>query len=179
MAVYAGIQQTASNPVQLLQGVPTQILLDDYTFGAIAATNLTVGRACFHVASGENAVQATGTGAGPFAGVVRRSNANSLAFPDSLLGYSLTVPVGQGASVITRGSVAVPIDVLVSGLSTPARGDFVYVLPSTGAFHAVAPGSTPVVNSVKTNFVIGNVVGTWTAGALVEITNTQNVGALA
>lgn len=179
MAVYAGVQQTAANPAVWLQGVPTQIELDGYTFGAVAATDLTVGKACFYVATGANAVQALGTSAGPFAGIVRRSNANAMAFSDSLLGYSLTIVAGQGASVITRGSVPVPIAAALSTLGSPVRGDLIYVVTATGALNSVGVGGTPAVGSVKTNFVVGQVLGTWAANGLVEITNTQNGVALA
>lgn len=179
MAVYAGVQKTAANPSAFLQGVTTQTLLDNYTFGAIAATDLTVGKACFYVSdAADNAVQALGTSGGPFAGVVRRSNANAMAFSDSLLGYSLTIPAGQEASVITRGSVAVPVAAALSTLGSPVRGDFIYVVTATGAFNSVGTGGTPASGSVKTNFVVGKVTS-WTANAVIEITNTQNVGALA
>lgn len=179
MAVFAGVQQTASNPVSFLQGVTTKISLDGDTFGAVAFTDLIVGDACFYVKTGDNAVQANGVGVGPFAGVVRRSNANAMAFADSLLGYSLTIPKGQNVSVLTRGSIAVPIVAALSTLGSPVRGDFVYVNPTNATFSSVGTGGAPIVGSVKTNFVIGNVIGTWSSDALVEITNTQNVGALA
>lgn len=179
MSVFAGVQQSASNPIPFLQGVTTQILLDGYTFGAIAFTDLIAGKACFYVSTSDNAVQALGTSAGPFAGVVRRSNANAMAFSDSLLGYSLTIPKGQEASVITRGSVAVPIAAALSTLGSPVRGDFIYVVTATGEFNSVGTGGTPAGGSVKTNFVVGKVIGTWSANAVVEITNTQNTGALA
>lgn len=179
MAVYAGVQQTASNPVSFLQGVTTQISLDGYTFGAIAGADLTAGKACFYSTTDPDVVFAVGTSNGPFAGVVRRSNANAMAFSDSLLGYSLTIPTGQEASVITRGSVAVPIAAALSTLGSPVRGDFIYVVTATGAFNSVGTGGTPAGGSVKTNFVVGRVLGTWSSNAVVEITNTQNGVALA
>lgn len=179
MAVYASGQQTAANPNALQAGVPTQILLDGYTFGAQAGADLTVAKACFYSATDNNVVFPTGTSQGPFAGIVRRSNANPMSFTDSPYGFSTVIQSGLEASVITRGSVPVPIAAALSTLGSPVRGDFIYVVTATGAFNSVGTGGTPAVGSVKTNFVVGQVPSGWTTGGLVEITNTQNGVALA
>jgi hypothetical protein len=177
MAIYASGQQIASNPAQLAQGVPTQILLDGYTFGAQAGVDLTVGKACFYSLTDQNVVFALGTSNGPFAGIVRRSNASAMSFGESPLGYSITVPAGQEVSVVTRGSITVLIGAFVSGGSAPVRGDVIYTATSTGALVSVAPGSSAPGGTVVTNFRVGQVPSGWTLGTLLEITNTQNVGA--
>jgi hypothetical protein len=176
MAVYASGQQIASNPAELAQGVPTQILLDGYTFGAQAGADLTVGKACFYSLTDNNVVFPLGTSNGPFAGIVRRSNANAMSFGESPLGYSMTVPAGQEASVLTRGSISAVLSAFVSGGSAPARGDAIYTVTATGAFVSVAPGSSAPGGTVATNFRVGKVPSGWALGVVVEMTNTQNVG---
>lgn len=175
MAIYASGQQIASNPVALVQGVPTQVLLDGDTFGAQAGADLTVGKACFYSTTDQNVVFAIGTSNGPFAGIVRRSNANAMSFAESALGYSVVVQAGQTASVITRGSVAVVMSGVSSTAAFPARGDAVYTLTATGALFAVGAGGSAPGSSVLTNFKVGQVPAGWTAGSVLEITNTQNV----
>lgn len=179
MANYASGQQVAANPSALQAGVPTQVLLDGYSFGAQAGTDLTVGKACFYSTTDNNVVFAIGTSNGPFAGVVRRSNANPMSYTDSPFGFSVVIQAGQAASVMTRGSVGVPIAAALSTLASPVRGDFIYVVTATGEFNSVGAGGVPAIGSVKTNFVVGRVLPGWSAGGVVEITNTQNGVALA
>jgi hypothetical protein len=176
MVLYAGGQQTAANPNALQLGVPTQVLLDGYTFGAQNSTDVVIGAACFFSAT-DDSVQAPSGSFGPFAGIVLRDNANAMPFGNSILGFSTTIAAGTQISVITRGSVGVIISAALSTLGTPVRGDIIYVVTATGLFNSVGAGGTPAGGSVVTNFRVGKVLLGWTNAAVVGITNTQNVGA--
>jgi len=181
MAVYAAGQQIAQNPNPYQVGVPTQALLDGYTFGSIALNDLTVGNPCFYTGIADQTVQALGNYSagigGVLAGVVMRSNASAMAFGDSVLGFSTTISAGSNVQVQTRGSVPVPITTCSSTFGSPVRGDDVYVNYATGTWVVVGLGGTPPSNTAKTNFKVGKVYSSWSSGVPVEITNTQNAGA--
>lgn len=179
MTAYAAGQQTASNPSTFQIGVPTQILLEGYTFGAQSASDVIVGTACFYVdQNGEDTtVQQTSAGAAnPFSGIVMRSNANPMSFGSSLPGFSTTISVGQDVTVLTRSSIPVSISVANEGAS-PLVGSAVWAMLATGLFQTQSVGGAAVVGGVLTNFRVKKVYGTWAANGPVEITNTQNVGA--
>lgn len=180
MTVYASGQQVASNPATLQAGVPTQVLLEGYSFGAQAVTDLACGSACFFVDQNgvDTTVQQTSAGAStnPFAGIVLRSNANSMPFSASLQGFSNSIPTGQSASVLTRTSVAVPIAAANEGAS-PVVGSAVWAILASGLLQTQAVGGSAVAGGVLTNFRVKRVPSGWSAGGLVEITNVQNVGA--
>lgn len=177
MTLYASSQKTASNPSAFTAGVPTQALLDGYTTTAQAATDLLVAQPCFYVDINgvDTTVQQTRT-TNLFAGVVLRTNATSMPFSTSRQGFSATIPLGADVSFLTRGSVPVYIASANESGSVPLLGSAVYAM-NDGTFQTQTVGGSAPANSVLTNFRVKQVPTGWTAGAIVVITNTQNVGA--
>ncbi len=174
MATYASFQQVARNPSPWQAGVPTQVLLDGYTFASQAFTDLIVGGAAFFTATGEMVQQ---TVAGIFAGIVMRSNDIPMSYAASPFGFSNTVPATSRVQLITRGSVPVPVALANEAGSVPLIGSALYVMTATGLFQTQTVGGTAPVGGVITNFRVKRVAPGWSAGGLVEVTNTQNVGA--
>lgn len=181
MVAYAQGQKLAANPSALQAGVPTQILLEGYSFGAQAVSDLTIGTACFLVDQNgyDTTVQQTSAGAttNPFAGITIRANAVPMPFSASRQGFSNVIAAGLETAVQTRGSVAVPIAAANESGSVPLVGSAVWVILATGLLQTQSVGGSAVSGGVITNFRVKRVPSGWSSGALIEITNTQNVGA--
>lgn len=177
MALYANSQQVASNPSAYQAGVPTQSLLDGYTSAAQAITDLAVASPCFYVDINgvDTTVQQTNAGTNLFAGVVIRSNANSMPASQSAQGFSPTIPAGQNVLILTRGSIPVYIAVANEAGAIPLPGSAIIAMPN-GTFQTQTVGGTVPSGGTVTNFRVRQVPSGWTAGGIVVITNTQNVG---
>lgn len=181
MTLFADSQQKASNPSAFQAGVPTQNLLDGYTSAAQAATDLLVASGCYYgdVNGVDTTVQQTtaSVGANLFAGVVLRTNSNAMPFSQSLQGFSATIPAGfSNAEFLTRGSVPVYITLANEAGNVPSLGSAVYCMLD-GTFQTQKVAGVAPVGGTLTNFRVRQVPAGWTAGAIVVITNTQNVGA--
>jgi len=171
MANFATFQKTAANPDPWQAGVPTGPMLPGYAIGAQVATAVYVAQPCFYLGVNTNGPSTVVSFVkGPndsFAGVVMRSNANAMAFSDTIAGYSMTIPDGQGCEVQIQGSVPVPIAVANEGAS-PLVGSYVYATDA-GAWQTQTPSGTAPTNSTLTRFRVSAVKPGWTAGGLVEI----------
>lgn len=178
MTAFASGQQTASNPAVYQTGVPVGVLLQGYTFGAQAATDLTVGGPSFYVdqLGPDTTVQATVTSSNIFAGIVMRSNANPMPFSASYPGFSSTISLGVEAQIITRGTVPVAIASANEGGAVPLPGSILYAMNS-GTFQTQTVGGSAPASSQATNYRVKVVPSGWSAGGLVVVTNIQNVGA--
>lgn len=177
MSLYASSQRVAVNPSAFQLGVPTQALLDGYTTGAQAITDINIGSACFYVDLNgvDSTVQQTQTAGTILAGVAIRSNANAMSFAQSEFGYSSVLPQGAGISILTRGSIAVSIAVANEAGSIPLRGSIVYAMPN-GTWQTQSVGGTAPATGIATNFRVRQVQSGWTVDGIVVITNQQNVG---
>ena len=178
MSVFASGQKTAANPSIFQSGVPTNTLWQGYSFGAQAISDLVVGGPAFYVdrLGPDTTVQATVTAAQKFAGVVMRSNASPMPFADSVLGWSATIPLGTEAQILTRASVPVPVASANEAGSVPLVGSMLYAIDD-GTFQTQTVAGAAPATSQATNFRVKTVPAGWTAGAIVEVTNIQNVGA--
>ena len=180
MAIFAGGQQTAINPAYWQAGVPTQGLLDGYTYAKVCMTDIKVGIGCFYSQT-TGGFQQTAPTTGVFAGIVMRSNANSMSYLDSRLGFSEVITAGFTAQVITRGTVPVYLALANETGALPKIGSAIYVM-ADGTFQSQSIGGTAPTGGTITNFRVSsvgeNISGyVWAANGLVEITNTQNCGA--
>ncbi len=178
MTTFASGQSVASNPAQFQIGVPTQKLLDGYTFGAQASIDLIVGKPCFYLdQNGQSkTVKNVNSGNNFFAGFVLRSNANSMDPAGSFLGYSNLIPRGQTCSVMTRGSLPILLDLAQEVGGLPKVGSEIFVLFDGTIWSQEVGGSIPSGFYFNTNFRILRVYDNWGPGGAVEISNTQNVG---
>lgn len=178
MTAYASGQQTASNPATYQAGVPVGALLLGYSFGAQAASDLTCGGPAYFAdqLGPDTTVQATVTASNKFAGIVMRSNANPMPFSASYPGYSNTISLGLEAEILTRASVPVPIALANESGSVPLIGSILYAM-NDGTFQTQTVGGSAPGSSQATNFRVRIVPSGWTTGALVVVTNIQNVGA--
>lgn len=178
MTVFASGQQTASNPAVYQIGVPVGVLLQGYTFGAQAATDLVVGGPAFYAdqLGPDTTVQATVTASNVFAGIVMRSNAGAMPFSASYPGFSSTIPLGNQAQIITRGTVPVAIASANESGSVPLVGSILYAM-NAGTFQTQTVGGSAPGSAQASNYRVKYVPSTWSAGGLVVVTNIQNVGA--
>lgn len=179
MTVYAAGQRVASNPAQLINGVPTIPLIDGDTLGVQLATDCLVASAVFYVDTNgaDTTVAQTTTTPALFAGVLRRSNSQNMPFGDSLAGFSPTISAGSNASVIVRSTVPVAIAAANESGSVPLIGSAVYAMTATGLFQTQTVGGSAPSGGVLTNFRVFRVPAGWSAGATVVISNKQSVGA--
>lgn len=179
MTLFANSQQKAINPSAFQAGVPVQALLDGYTSAGQAETDLLVASACFYseINGVATTVKQTNAGSNLFAGVVLRSNSNAMPFSQSLPGFSPTIPAGfTNAEFLTRGTIPVYVALANETGGLPLLGSAVWAM-NDGTFQTQEVGGTAITNGTLTNFRVRQVPTGWTAGAIVVITNSQNVGA--
>ena len=179
----AGFQNQARNHVQLLVGVVNQSLVTSYETSCLSADILQVAEFCFlkEVNGLNKIVSAINSGTQTPLGIVWRSQNNNSVDIYSL-GFSMNIPAGQNANVITKGTVAVlSNNSILTTQRVPVVGDVVYAnadgsiitQPSSGG--STTGAATPVQTQFRVIQVTSSVPTAYNQTIL--ISNTQNVGA--
>lgn len=179
MTIYAGFQRQAMNPVTCLLGVMTKGAIMGDTIGVVCLEPVEVAKPMFIVDYNPD-LNVSGQGTNPdgslqFAGVVTRSNTTS-SETFYTLGYSRTIPKGETAQVMQRGTIPVIITKANEAGAVPKINSVVWAM-NDGTFQTQVSG-TAVANGQATNLRVQRLGTTpFVAGQTpVIITNVQNMG---